>query len=110
MSDLHNAADAAAPPRFVVQGTNATGWNVIQNDGGLVVPGCDDYDYADDAQRVADDLNAAGPDALAARLAHHRDADEREPAQVCAGTGNHDGQDVQTCDECDPDHPGAGTA
>lgn len=26
-------------------------------------------------------------------------------AAVCGGTGNHDGQDVDTCDECDPNHP-----
>lgn len=29
------------------------------------------------------------------------------PAEVCGGTGEHVGQTVTTCDECDPDHESA---
>lgn len=45
--------------RFTIGGSDEAGWDVIDRTTGRAVPGCDDCDYAEDAQAMADRLNNA---------------------------------------------------
>lgn len=49
-------------------GVTLRGWDVIDNETGDTVPGHDDYDFEEDAQRAADELNE--------EAAYHEDCDE----------------------------------